>query len=234
MRCGDVNATMSDTNYNGTQAHRVRVKICGLTCETDRDAAVAAGADALGFIVDVPVDTPRELSPERAAGLVAGAPPLVSTVLVTMPKSVEDGVTLQERVGADTVQVHGGLSPAEVKQLGDRLDTTIIVAVDVHDEDVETYAAASDALLVDSTDERGAGGTGETHDWERTRSLVERLDTPVILAGGLTPENVERAVETVEPFAVDTATGVEREGGRKDHDAVARFVHRTRQAEVSV
>jgi phosphoribosylanthranilate isomerase len=212
---------------------RTRVKICGLTNESDRDAAVRAGADALGFIVDVPVDTPREVSPERADTLVSGAPPFVSTVLVTMPESVADAVTLQERVSADALQVHGGLSPGEIDQLGERVDAAVIAAVDVDDANADAYAAASDALLVDSTDEQGAGGTGDTHDWERTRRLVERVDTPVVLAGGLTPENVGRAIETVEPFGVDTASGVEREGGRKDHDAAAAFVHRAKRQEVS-
>jgi len=216
-----------------TPRARTRVKICGLTNERDRSAAVRAGADALGFIADVPVDTPREVSPERATTLVSGAPPFVSTVLVTMPESVADAVTLQERVGADALQVHSGLSPEELEGLGERVDAAVIGAVDAGDVDADAYAAASDALLVDSTDEEGAGGTGRTHDWERTRRLVERAETPVVLAGGLTPENVADAVEAVEPFAVDTATGVEREGGRKDHDAVAAFVRRAERQEVS-
>ena len=89
-----------------------RVKICGLTTAADRDAAVAAGADALGFVVDVAVDTPREISPETAADLVAGAPPFVTTVLVTMPAAVQAAVRLQDRVEADAIQVHGDLALA--------------------------------------------------------------------------------------------------------------------------
>jgi phosphoribosylanthranilate isomerase len=100
----------------------------------------------------------------------------------------------------------------------------VIVAVDATDSDLVDYADAADALLVDSVDESGAGGTGETVDWERTRDRVDDLGVPVILAGGLTPENVAAAVETVDPFGVDVASGVEREGGRKDHDAVRAFV----------
>jgi phosphoribosylanthranilate isomerase len=91
---------------------------------------------------------------------------------------------------------------------------------------VEAYAEVANAVLVDSTDEDGAGGTGETHDWERTRDIRAGIETPLILAGGLTPENVAEAVETVDPFGVDTASGVERAGGEKDHDAVAAFVDR--------
>jgi phosphoribosylanthranilate isomerase len=205
-------------------AGRTRVKICGLTTQTDRDAAVSAGADALGFITDVPVETPREVAVDQAATLVSGAPPFTTTVLVTMPDSVADAVTLQERVGADAVQVHSGLAPTELAQLGEGIDASVIAAVDATGDDIAAYADSADAVLVDSTDDQGGGGTGETHDWEQTRRLVEHTATPVILAGGLTPENVEAAVEAVDPFAVDTATGVEREGGRKDHDAVAAFV----------
>jgi phosphoribosylanthranilate isomerase len=117
------------------------------------------------------------------------------------------------------------LPPEKLGGLAARVDASVVAAVDA-DADLAAYADAVDALLVDSTDERGAGGTGETHDWERTRERTADLDVPVILAGGLTPENVAEAVATVDPYAVDTATGVEREGGLKDHDAVTAFVAR--------
>lgn len=214
---------MSET---ATAVDRTRVKICGLTCATDRDAAIGAGADALGFITDVSVDTPREISVARADTLVSGAAPFATTVLVTMPESVADAVAVQERVGADAVQVHSGLTPEELTQLGERVDASVIAAIDAADEAAESYADAADALLVDSTDDEGAGGTGETHDWGQTRRLVERVETPVVLAGGLTPANVGAAIDAVDPFGVDTATGVEREGGRKDHEAVTAFVTR--------
>jgi phosphoribosylanthranilate isomerase len=200
-----------------------RVKICGVTREADREAVVAAGADAVGVIADVPVDTPREVSPERAADLVAGVPPLVTSVLVTMPDSVQQAVALQREVAADALQVHATLPPEKVGGLRARVDASIVAAVGAGD-DLTAYAEAADALLVDSTDEQGGGGTGETVDWERTRERVADLEVPVVLAGGLTPDNVAAAVEAVDPFAVDTATGVEREGGIKDHDAVRAFV----------
>jgi phosphoribosylanthranilate isomerase len=210
-----------------------RVKLCGIGREADRDAAVRAGADALGFIVDVHVDTPREVTVERAADLVDGTPPFVTAVLVTMPESVEEAVSLYKAVGADALQVHGTLAPDELGALRERVAGDLIAAVDVHDEQVTAYAARADLLLVDSTDDSGAGGTGETHDWERTRSLVRELETPVALAGGLTPANVGEAVRAVEPFAVDTASGVEREGGVKDHGAMEAFVAGVRGAEGS-
>ena len=204
----------------------VRAKVCGITSEADRDAAVAAGADAVGFITGVPVETPREIPTELAADLASGLAPFVTSVLVTMPDSVQDAVALQEQVRADAVQVHGTLAPEHVGGLGERLDAAVIASVDSHEEAIGAYADAADLLLVDSMTDEGAGGTGETHDWGRTRDIVDSVETPVALAGGLTPANVREAVEAVDPFAVDTASGIEREGGVKDHDAVRAFVER--------
>lgn len=226
-----MNATMSDTDAAREDA--TRVKICGITNPSDRDAAIAAGADALGFIVDVPVDTPREIDPDTAADLIAGVPPLLTAVLVTMPDSVATARDIRDRVGADAIQVHGGLGTAEVAELAE--SDTVVTAVDADDpEEAHAYDDAADALLVDSADAEGGGGTGRTHDWTITRELRETLASPVILAGGLTPENVSEAVRTVSPYAVDVATGVERTGGKKDHDAVAAFVaNATRAHEVA-
>ena len=210
-----------------------RVKICGLTTAADRDVAIEAGAHALGFIVDVAVDTPREIEADLAADLVADVPPLVTTVLVTMPEAVQPAVRLQERVGADAIQVHRSLEPDYVAGLRRRTDAHVIAVVEPDEDDVLAYAEAADALLVDTPSAEGGGGTGETHDWIRTANLVTNLDTPVVLAGGLTPENVAAAVEQVKPFAVDTASGVERAGGEKDHDAVREFVREATRAGVS-
>lgn len=224
---------------DGGESARTRVKVCGITNPEDRDAVVAAGADAVGLIAGVTVDTPREITLDEACDLAGGVPPLVSSVLVTMP---DDAATARERVTRvrpDAVQVHG-LDPGEVAALVDSLDggdgpsASVVAAVDAESDatTLSAYADAADALLVDSVDEDGGGGTGRTHDWELTRERVADLETPVVLAGGLTPDNVAEAVATVDPFAVDVATGVERSGGVKDHDAVRAFV-RTATREVT-
>lgn len=201
----------------------VRVKLCGMTTADDRDAAVAAGADAVGFIVDVDVDSPREIAAERAATLVDGLSPFVSGVLVTMPESVQDVLTLQEVVGADAIQIHSTLTPEQIGTLRARAEGSVVAAVGP-DADLDAYAEAADAVLVDSVDSDGGGGTGRTQDWERTRAAVADVDAPVALAGGLTPDNVAEAVDVVDPFAVDTASGVEATGGHKDHESMRRFV----------
>lgn len=223
---------------------RPRVKICGHTDAGDVRATVRAGADAAGVICDVPVDTPREVGAERATTLLDAVPPLVTGVLVTMPDGPEEAIALVERTDPDALQIHGPFDPDDLAAVREAIDRPVFKAVEP--DDADAFAGIADALLVDSADETGAGGTGRTHDWERTRALVERLDVPILLAGGLTPENVAEAVETVGPFGVDVASGVEREArpegsartderrressapeaGRasKDHDAVERFV----------
>lgn len=199
-----------------------RVKVCGTTTHEDLDAVVEAGADAVGFIVDVSVDTPREISAKRAVELARAAPPFVTTVLVTMPETPEGTVKLASRIQPDVVQVHGELTPGDLAFLSAKIHGDVVKAVSP--ESAPAYDTVADALLIDSLDGDGAGGTGETHDWGRTRELAETLESPVVLAGGLTPDNVAEAVETVRPFGVDVASGVESDPGRKDADAVSAFV----------
>ena len=202
-----------------------RVKICGVTAEEDLDAVVEAGADAVGVISDVPVDTTREVAPTDAADLVAAAPPFVTTVLVTMGEEASAIADLARTVDPDVLQVHADFDPGEYRFVRAESRTKVVPVVDYADADrARALDDVADAILVDSTDEDGAGGTGATGDWERTRELVDDLSSPVVLAGGLDPDNVAAAVETVEPYAVDVATGVEGSDGRKDHDAVEAFV----------
>lgn len=200
------------------------VKICGLTNEQDLAAAVDSGADAVGVIADVPVDSPREVGIERAVDLVAAAPPFVTTVLVTMPQAPTRAVELADRIEPDVLQLHGDLPVGDVAHIAANADVSVVKTVDAAAPRGGRYDDVVDALLVDSVDGEGAGGTGQTHDWAATRDFVDLVESPVVLAGGLTPENVAEAVDVVDPYAVDVATGVEAAGGEKDHDAVEAFV----------
>ncbi|WP_096389804.1 phosphoribosylanthranilate isomerase [Halopenitus persicus] len=202
-----------------------RAKVCGLTRGADVRAAIEAGADAIGIITEVPVETPREVDPATAADLLAGVPPFVTATLVTMPDSPERAVELVRTVGPDALQLHGEWTAEEIGYVRAETGVKVLLTVDADDHARAQRAdEAVDALVVDSTTEEGAGGTGRTHDWESTGRLAARLASPVVLAGGLTPENVAEAVETADPYAVDVASGVELTGGRKDHNALARFV----------
>ncbi len=202
-----------------------RVKICGLTGGADLRAAIDAGADAVGVITDVPIETPREVDRAVAAELLADVPPFVTTTLVTMPDSPEDAVELVRTIEPDALQLHGEWTTDEIGFIRAEAGVKVLLTVDADNHGyAEELDAAVDAIVVDSTRESGAGGTGETHDWAATGRLAGRLTSPVVLAGGLTAENVAEAVRVADPFAVDVASGVELSGGRKDHNAVARFV----------
>ena len=203
-------------------ASRTRVKLCGMQGIDDVTTAVEAGADAIGVISQVSVDSPREVDTDVAARIIDHTPPFVTSVLVTMPKNLEEARTIMDALAPDAIQIHGDL-PADVAESLAR-DYTVIRAFDVTERDaILAHDGIVDALLIDSTDERGGGGTGRTHDWDRTRRYVEALESPVILAGGLSPENVEDAIEEVRPYAVDVASGIEGPHG-KDTRAMNRFV----------
>ncbi|WP_348607845.1 phosphoribosylanthranilate isomerase [Halobaculum rarum] len=209
----------------------VRVKICGVTNGADLRAVADAGADAVGVISEVSVDTPREVDLAQAAELTSTAPPFLTTVLVTMPETSEDAVDAVRTVTPDVVQLHGEFSPDEIGYIRAETETKVVPVVDYDEpERARELDEAADALLVDSTDEDGGGGTGNTGDWEAAAELRRELVSPVVLAGGLTPENVSEAAATVEPFAVDVASGVERSPGAKDHAAVSRFVRNAGRA----
>ena len=209
----------------------VRVKVCGHTRAADVADSVDAGVDAIGVIADVPVETPREVDVETARDLLASVPPFVTGVLVTMPETPAAAIDLVERVEPDALQIHAGLDVDGLQQVERAVDLPVIVGTDVDDQQIDAIGAIADAILLDSRDESGAGGTGRTHDWSRSRDIVQRLDAPVVLAGGLTPENVVDGIRQVGPHAVDVASGVEATGGVKDPSAVERFVAAVDRAE---
>jgi phosphoribosylanthranilate isomerase len=204
----------------------VRVKICGITCKEDLDVAAAAGADAVGFVVDV-ASSPRNLSLNDAERLIRQVPPFVKSVLVMVPKSLGELGKTCERLNPDTVQIHGeNLVGAIREQLPNK---PLIGAVKANPRDAADNAVKAaktcDAVLLDSFGNGLYGGTGIVHDWElskRVRQLIH--PKPLILAGGLNPENVAEAVRTVEPYAVDVSSGVEQQPGIKDHKKIVEFI----------
>jgi len=198
-----------------------RVKICGLTSLEDALAAARAGADALGFVL---APSPRQVEPDRVRDIVRRLPALLPTVGVFVDAPADHVRQVRRFCGLDFVQLHGRESEETVAGLGGR----VIKAVRPAEGGFQAGAFPGATLLFDSYSPAAAGGTGRCFDW---RSAVETArQRPIILAGGLTPANVARAVGLVRPFAVDASSGLEIEPGRKDHARMASFVRRAKAA----
>jgi phosphoribosylanthranilate isomerase len=211
----------------------VRAKICGLTREEDLAVAVAAGADAVGFLVGVPL-SPRNLTLERAETLLGQVPVFVDSVVVTAPKSIEWLVEVCERLKPSAIQIHGKeqLDSSKIRERikHSRLIKTMYVTEDSLNESVIDDLKTFDAVLLDSFIRGQYGGTGKVHDWTLSRQIKEAVDpVSVILAGGLNPENVKEAIMAVEPYAVDVASGVEANPGIKDQGKVRAFLENAKQ-----
>jgi len=206
----------------------VRVKICGITRKEDLDAAAAAGADAVGFVVGTAA-SPRNISLEKAEKLIRQVPPFVKSVLVTVPTSLDELAETSEKLNPDAIQVHGKNLPAAVYVRLKFPKTPLIGAVNANSPNaLETASRVSeifDAVLLDSFVDGRYGGTGIVHDSELSKRVKQAIyPTPLILAGGLTPENVKAAVQFVQPYAVDVSSGVELRPGVKDPKKVLAFV----------
>ena len=209
------------------------MKVCGLTREEDLAVAVAAGADAVGFLVGVP-SSPRNLTLERAKTLLKQVPVFVDSVVVTAPKSIDWLLEVCKRLKPSAIQIHGKeqLNSLEIRQTitDTRLIKTVYVTEDALNEKVIEDLKTYDAVLLDSFSRGQYGGTGKVHDWTLSSKIKEAVSpVPVILAGGLKPENVKEAVLTVEPYAVDVASGVEASPGIKDHKRVRALVENAKR-----
>jgi phosphoribosylanthranilate isomerase len=212
---------------------RVRIKICGLTQPADVCAAVDAGADALGFNFHPP--SPRYVDPRHAVTLVRSVPPFLDAVGVFVEQPYRQVCAIAYQLALRSVQWVGDRPPVEstapfplvaafrVKDAAD------LAAVTAHLDRCRAAGCLPAAVLIDAHVPGQYGGTGQTAPW----GLLAGWDpgVPLILAGGLTPENVAEAVRAVRPYGVDVASGVESSPGRKDADKVRRFVEAVRATE---
>jgi phosphoribosylanthranilate isomerase len=201
----------------------VRVKICGISTVDAALAAAEAGANAIGLIF---APGRRQVTIPQAREIVAALPPFVSTVGVFVD---EERPQIEEVVGAcrlDFVQLHGNESP----EFCAKMPVPVVKAIRVGDssslEQIRHYHVA--AVLLEAAVPGIAGGSGRTFDWELATPVASTVR--IILSGGLTPENVPRAISQVRPFAVDVSSGVETDG-RKDPDKVRAFIGRVREWE---
>jgi phosphoribosylanthranilate isomerase len=204
-----------------------RVKICGITRLEDARLAVELGAAGLGFNFYRP--SPRFIEPARARSIIAGLPPLAMAVGIFADETESARVAQVARLaGVDAVQLHGPNFPADDGALENiRVIRAVAMRRDSNPADWGEHRAS--ALLLDTYESELPGGTGKTFDWNLAREA--KRYGPIILAGGLTPENVGRAIREVRPYAVDVASGVESGPGIKDFAKLRAFFAAVEEAD---
>lgn len=212
----------------------MRVKICGTATFADLDCAVAAGADAVGFLMGITHVTQDAVTPETAAAMVATLPPFIVPVAVTHLTKPSDLIRIVELSRCTTLQIQDMVTPDDIAEVREVLPyLRIMKAVHVMDESAiataKYFSDTADAILLDTRTADRIGGTGITHDWNISAKIVKECSCPVILAGGLTPENVTEAIIRVRPYAVDVHTGVKKNGVR-DAERTRAFVANARIA----
>jgi phosphoribosylanthranilate isomerase len=194
----------------------VFVKICGITNSADAWCAVESGADAIGFVA-WPA-SPRYVQPETTAEIIKSLPNSIRKVGVFVDAEPDD-IGHYIEAGIDILQLHGKESESFAHELRKQFEIPLWRAIRPQTEqDVQRFAGyPADAFLVDAFSPKLPGGTGKTADWKLARIAVETLGKPVLLAGGLNPENILGALSRVAPFGLDLSSGVESTPGRKDH-----------------
>jgi phosphoribosylanthranilate isomerase len=209
-----------------------KIKICGLTNLEDLEAVTNLGVDAVGFITGVPA-SPRNVSLEMAKILIKNTPIFTKSVLVMVPGNLKWAKKICEELKPDAVQIHGEQIDIEEFTKEDS-NLSIIKAVSMNNSDAISTALRAaehcDAVLLDSSTGNNLGGTGNVHNWQKSREIVYEIKPmPLILAGGLNPDNVAEAIKIVRPYAVDVCTGTERYPGIKDIDKVQAFILKVRE-----
>ena len=206
---------------------RTRIKVCGITCQEDARIAVAAGADGLGFIFVE--QSPRLVEPDMVRAITEELPPFVDRIGVFLDEEIDVIKEIVHYCHLTLVQLHGSESPEYCRKISSQVIKAFSIRTESDSEELAAYADAASGFLLDTYHKDMAGGTGKAFDWK----LVEQVKPPgpVILAGGLTPENVGEAIKQVKPFAVDVNSGVEYQPGRKDSDKLKNFAHEVRKAD---
>ncbi len=213
-----------------------RIKICGITCEADARVVAAAGADAVGL--NFFEKSPRYLAPREAERVVRALPDDMVKVGLFVNATPQHILDTWDSLGLTLIQLHGDEPPEFLCELGNRpvmrafrLGEEGLAPICGYLQTCRELGCLPRLVLIDSFRKGKYGGTGATADWDTARLYpAEVWLPPLVLAGGLTPENVGEAIRTVRPIGVDTASGVESAAGKKDADSVRRFVETARAA----
>jgi len=201
----------------------MKIKICGITNVEDAKVAWESGADALGFVLYA--KSPRYVEPQLIKSIVSTLPPFVVSVGIFVNESSKTVQNIMEKCGLTYAQLHGDESPEYCATLG----RPILKALRLKDRSsflsLAEYRgrAGVKGFVVDTFSESAYGGTGQTTDWSLAAEVANA--TTILLAGGLTPDNVQEAITQVQPYGVDVSSGVEASPGKKDHDKVRAFIH---------
>ncbi len=198
---------------------RVRVKICGITRESDALLAAGAGADAIGFVHWAA--SRRAVSPEQARAIAAVLPPFVATVALFVDPSMDEVRRVLDATRPDLLQFHGDEDPGFCAGFGLPYIKAVKIGATAPAAAVLGYHALARGLLLDTHDPAAVGGTGRAFDWSLAPQGIAR---PIVLAGGLNAQNVARAIAQVRPYAVDVSSGVESAPGIKDAARVREFM----------
>jgi len=197
-----------------------RLKICGITRAEDALLAVSLGVHALGFVFYK--KSPRYISPERVSEIIIEIPPFVQTVGVFVNETMEKIKNIASFCGLNLIQLHGEESPL----FCEKLSLACIKAFRIKDEtslkNMVAYKGKVRGFLVDTYKKEQPGGTGESFDWELAIK-AKIYNVPIILAGGLNPNNIKRAAETIQPYALDVNSGIEKAPGIKDKDLMKKL-----------
>lgn len=203
---------------------RTRTKICGITRIQDIDAVVAAGVDAIGFVFYAP--SPRSVTPKQAKKLLKHVPAYVQTVGLFVNATGNEIEQVLKTVPLDLLQFHGDETPEQCQQIAEKTSRRWYKAIQMKPnlnviETIKSYQhVGASAVLLDAWHPELKGGTGQQFDW----SQFPKLDIALILAGGLTPDNIEEAIKTTQAFAVDVSGGVESAKGIKDQQRIEKFM----------
>ena len=204
----------------------VKVKICGISNYEDAAMAVHLGVDAIGFIF---APSPRQITHEKAREIICGIPPFVQTVGVFVNEKPDAIREIIGSCGLDFIQLHGDETPETCAEFMPHT----IKAFRFRDgsvlQSIRPYHGKIKAMLFDSYDEKTRGGTGKTCNWDLAVRGKD-FGIPIILSGGLTPSNIERAISSVKPFAVDVNSGLEKRPGKKDHLLMKELMEKIRKA----